>query len=420
MIVFRKFKSALRVWKLSGWRGVRRVTLKKLLAGIDLDSYETLCLANEMDFNHYDLDASQKVHSENLGALDLKSVCWFIPDFTHPYYGGIYTILRFAQFLKVRKGVSNHFVIVGNMPLEKARRGIAQAFPELADATIQFSTDYHLDWADATIATLWTTAYHALKFNATRRKFYFLQDYEALFYPAGSTHAQVEETYRFGFYGIANTPSVMNVYERQYGGKAEFFMPCVDTTLFHPDGRKTSGPPYTLFFYGRPGHPRNGFELGAMALKRLKKRMGANLQILCAGAPWNPAEYELNKVVKNLGLLSIQQTADLYRQCDAGLVMMFTRHPSYLPFELMASGALVVSNYNPATTWFLKDRENCLLSEGSATCLADTLEEALTNTKNRQQITLNALENIRTSYTDWEASFEKIYHFMNLPILPSS
>jgi glycosyltransferase involved in cell wall biosynthesis len=95
--------------------------------------------------------------------------------------------------------------------------------------------------------------------------------------------------------------------------------------------------------------------------------------------------------------------------------MMFTRHPSYLPFELMASGVLVVTNFNPTTTWMLKDGENCLLSEASPTCLADTLERGLLDHALRHQITLNAVNEIRTHYQDWDSQIEKIYAFVKNP-----
>ena len=74
--------------------------------------------------------------------------------------------------------------------------------------------------ADGGVCTLWTTAYYLLKFNKVKRKFYFIQDYEPLFYPGGSTYAQTEATYRFGFYGIANTQGMKDVYETEYGGRA--------------------------------------------------------------------------------------------------------------------------------------------------------------------------------------------------------
>ena len=263
---------------------------------------------------------------------------------------------------------------------------------------------------------MWSTAYYALRYNSTKRKFYFLQDYEPIFYPAGSICAQVQSTYRFGFYGIANTSSVKEAYE-QSGGIGQFFVPAVDTGIFHPaegDGRK-SGEPYTVFFYGRPEHPRNGFELGAAAMRRLKARMEDRVRIVAAGAAWHPSEFGLKAVLENRGMLSYQQTAELYCHCHAGLAMMFTRHPSYLPFELMASGCLVVSNHNPATTWFLKDRENCILSGTSASQLAETLERALLDEKDRTRITANALDQVQKHYSRWEDQIERMYEYMRDP-----
>jgi hypothetical protein len=81
----------------------------------------------------------------------------------------------------------------------------------------------------------------------------------------------------------------------------------------------------------------------------------------------------------------------------------------------MASGTLVVTNHNLATAWFLKDHQNCRLSRISATCLAETLEEALENQEERQRITNNAVQLIRTSYSDWNRQIEKIYGYMRNP-----
>src|ERR1035441_2548341 len=88
--------------------------------------------------------------------------------------------------------------------------------------------------ADACIATLWTTAYYALKFRKAPRKFSFIQDYEPSFYRAGSASALVENNSRFGFYGIANTVSLKEVYEREFGSYSPVSDPCVDLSVFHP------------------------------------------------------------------------------------------------------------------------------------------------------------------------------------------
>jgi glycosyltransferase involved in cell wall biosynthesis len=144
-------------------------------------------------------------------------------------------------------------------------------------------------------------------------------------------------------------------------------------------------------------------------------RLGSQVRIVAAGENWKPKDYDLDGVIENLGLLDYYQTAELYRACKAGLVMMFTRHPSYLPFELMASGSLVISNKNPATSWFLKDGENCRLSDVSATCLARVLEESLLDTDANMRITSFALNQIKDEFYDWGQQFEKIFRFMRNP-----
>src|SRR5690606_25690655 len=139
---------------------------------------------------------------------------------------GIYTLLRFADYFARRHGVQNHFVILGSIDEAEVGRRIGAAFPALAGSPVRQIRRYEqvtaLPPTDAAIATLWGTAYFQLRFNQTRRKFYFLQDYEPLFYPAGSTFAQVEASYRFGYHGIANTPSIADAY-RRYDGHAVSF-----------------------------------------------------------------------------------------------------------------------------------------------------------------------------------------------------
>jgi glycosyltransferase involved in cell wall biosynthesis len=412
-----------RIWKRRGWRGIRQGIWRRVCRPVLWQRYseEAAALVPWLDFAPKDIITSKKIHESYPGTIDIRSVSWFIPDFYHPFYGGVYTILRFANYLKKYKGINQQFVLVGTLSEKRCTQMITEAFPDLAPVTVRRVSAYidldQVEPTDVGIATLWSTAYFLLQFNTTKRKFYFLQDYEPLFYPAGSTYAQVETTYRFGFYCIANTPSIKTIYEKQYGGIAESFIPCVDTQIFQPARSQSvdSSTPFQVFFYGRPRHPRNGFELGSAALRLLKYRLGDRVRIVSAGATWDPGDFNLQGVVENLGLLDYQKTAELYRNCHAGLVMMFTRHPSYLPFELMASGSVVVTNYNPATTWLLKDGENCLLSEASATCLAEKLEQGLLDEKIRQHIIANAIQEMQTRHNNWDNEIEKIYAYMISP-----
>lgn len=415
----------IKILQSDGISGLTRVIKRRVirfLGGSIWDGYrdEALFLSKIYDYSEQDLNLSMKIHETHKGAIDIQKVTWFIPDFFNPYYGGIFTILRFANFLKSVHGIEQEFAVIGSLPEEKISDLIGTAYPLLKDATVHrlsgLSDFSVLGPTDAAVATLWSTAYALLKFNQTKRKFYFIQDLESLFYPAGTIQAQVESTYRFGFYGLTNTPTLKFIYENEYSGKAEFFYPCVDTNIFYPvNSRHNSQGPYRLFFYGRPDHPRNGFEMGIEVLRKLKSKMGEEVEIIAAGAKWNPADYSLNGIVKNLGVLNLKETSELYRTCDAGLVLMFTRHPSYIPFELMASGSLVITNWNPFTTWFLKDGINCLLAIPGVTNLAEKLEYGLRNSKLREAIVNTALKQISESFSDWSLEFEKIYQFMKSP-----
>ena len=380
-------------------------------------SGESQALVEIYDFLPAQLERSNRIKAKP-GTGRLETVTWLLPDFVNAFYGGVHTILRFADGFRRTHNVRSQFCVFGHAPERRLRDQVAAAFPELAGSSSFLVVDSaarvnELPPSDAAVCSLWTTAYAALECDNARRKFYFIQDDEALFYPAGSTSALVEATYGFGFYGICNTVALLDSYIAR-GGQGEYFSPCIDTTVFHDRNRKsaTGGLPYTLFFYGRPGHPRNCFELISAALHILRKRMGDELLAISAGADWEPRDYGLDGIVQNLGLLNYRSTGALYRMCDAGLVMMMTRHPSYLPLELMGCGALVVTNRNPDSAWLLKDGENCLLADLSPSCLADRIEEGLKNIPLRRKITANASDFVAANYSKWEDQIEKIYLYM--------
>jgi glycosyltransferase involved in cell wall biosynthesis len=170
-----------------------------------------------------------------------------------------------------------------------------------------------------------------------------------------------------------------------------------------------------LFYYARPGIPRNGFELAMTTLRRVKRRLGPGIDIVCAGAEWRPADFGLSDIVINLGLLPYAETGELYRSCHMGLAMMMTRHPSYLPLELMACGSLVVVNDNPANRWLLRDHDNCLMSPSSAGCLTQTLVRAAEDYPALSEIRARAEREIEIRHSDWDATLDSIWEFMRMP-----
>ncbi|HSP55780.1 MAG TPA: glycosyltransferase [Dehalococcoidia bacterium] len=365
-----------------------------------------------------EIDANLQLHESNSDPFDVRSINWFIPDMVSPFYGGIHTILRFAAHFKDRYGITSRFVVMGSGPEEFVRSGITAAFPQLADCDIRICSLAEGDirsqpYADISIATLWVTAYAVSKFANTKRKFYMVQDYEPVFYPAGTLYALSEATYRLGLYGLCNTSTLRDIYVDQYSGKAFGFVPAVDTALFHPpEGSRHDDDTMLVFLYGRPGHWRNCYELAIATLRRLKQRLKRKVRIVTAGSWVTSGDSESAYLVDNLGLLDYRETADLYRKCHVGLTLSVSKHPSYLPLELMASGVLVVSNYNPSGFWLLHDQENCLLAEPTAESLCAALERALTDDALRDRLSKQAVADIQARHTDWPSQIDAVYRYI--------
>jgi len=89
---------------------------------------------------------------------------------------------------------------------------------------------------------------------------------------------------------------------------------------------------------------------------------------------------------------------------------MFTKHPSYLPMELMASGSIVITNYNEANTWLLKDRVNCMVVEPSPTFIAESVTALAADPELIRVIRENAFKT--ASSTNWDKEMKKIYKFI--------
>jgi O-antigen biosynthesis protein len=373
------------------------------------------------DLSEEDLSRNERLLREYAAAdsVDIRSIQWFIPWVPTVFLGGVYTILRFAAQFAREHGVESRFCIYDVLAGKGKRMvsGIHSSFPELADAEVTFrkppggGPDYsHLKDCDAAVATFWTSAFPALRFQGARLRFYFVQDFEPYFYPAGSAFGLAEETYRFGWPGIVNTPGLAAAY-RAYGNPALSFVPAVDRTRYHLPAEDRPDAPVRVFFYGRPTSPRNAFGLGLASLAELKYRYGDRVEIICAGESWNPGQFGYADVLSNVGRLrNLEEVAELYRTCHIGLVLMFTKHPSYQPLEFMASGVACVSNRNPDTAWFFRDRENCLLASPMPGAIAESIGALVDDPALRERIVRTALAEV--SEVRWEDQVEAVWRAM--------
>ena len=351
----------------------------------------------------------------------VRSATWFVPYFEHVLFGGISTVFRFMNYLSVKHDVSHRIVLFDNTTSNDAevRAELTHEFPALSGVDIVLPEDGHapfsdfdeLPTTDIAVCTIWHSAYALARFNSTSAKYYFVQDYEPLFYPAGSLYALAEATYRFGFAGLVNTPGLEQIYA-SYGNPSTSFIPAVELVsdgAIKPSSRP--GAPVQVVLYGRPTTDRNGFELLATASKILKERFGAGVRIVSAGEEFDPGEYGLHGIVENVGLLkSREEIHQLYADSDIGVCCMFSKHPSYQPFEYLAAGAAVVTNTNTATSWFLRDEENCLVSEPFPIAIADSIARLVTDAELRMKLAARGHGDVTS--VEWETEFDKLWQFM--------
>jgi O-antigen biosynthesis protein len=192
-----------------------------------------------------------------------------------------------------------------------------------------------IDDAHAIFATSWETAYPVLSSPAKGVRFYFVQDLEPLFYPAGTEALLAEATYRFGFHGVTAGRWLAQRLEQQYGMPADSFDLGCDIGRYRLDAAaERTG----VCLYSRPSTPRRAFELAVAALDLFAERH-PEVEIHIYGESVSRLPF----AVTDHGLLSADELNALYNRCVAGLALSAT-NTSLVPLEMLAAGCIPVVN----------------------------------------------------------------------------
>lgn len=346
----------------------------------------------------------------------IKTVVFILPGF-NAIYAGLNNIFTYMDSMRKRGAKIHIALMVDSSDIEPCRRQIAYKFSELEKVATISSVNINnadlLPSSDMAVCTQWATAYVLARYNETKRKCYFIQDKEASFYAKGTISALVENTYRFGFFGIANTPGLLNWYEKEYGGKGVVIKSVVDLSAYSPDINKPAAPskPYKVFFYARPNEPRNAFELGIAGLIELKKHLGTDVDIYTAGAQWDTSAYGVEDILTNLGKIAYDKLPTFYRSMDAGLMFMFSGHPGVVASELMASGCPVVVNEYDDITWheLYQHEKTCLMTIATASEVARNIKRCLEDERLRKKLIDGGLKKAKEFYVDYEKSQRDTY-----------
>ncbi|MGF1526383.1 MAG: glycosyltransferase family 4 protein [Candidatus Competibacterales bacterium] len=329
---------------------------------------------------------------------------WVIPDF-QVGSGGHRTIFRMVAHLE-RRGCRQRLIIVGPTQFKSgaaAKEVICRHFEPL-EAEVALGEEA-LTPAEFTVATGWQTAYAVERFGATRHKVYFVQDFEPWFFPVGSEYAFAEATYRFGFSAAITAGDWLAETMAGYGIKAYPFSFSYDKHHHYPRPRRDRI--QRVFFYARHVTPRRGFELGLLALGRVHA-VYPDLHVVLAG--WDSSGYHMPFIHLNAGVVSAEELAELYSQCDVGLVLSLT-NISLLPLELMACGCPVVSNNGRNVDWLLRHEDNALLADPTPQALAAALLRVLGDEDLAAGLRTRGLAFAKA--TAWETEAERVCDYFH-------
>lgn len=275
---------------------------------------------------------------------------WVIPDFPKGRgSGGHMTIFRIIRYFEQ---FGHRTTIWIEQPV--FHKTAADAYDDIikyfqcVESDVRFVEDgFFQTRGDAVIATGWTTAYYVEAARGFAAKYYFVQDHETEFYPAGADRKLASLTYGFDLACLCVGPWVEQIMREQYGRWSRGFHLAYDHDVYHdmrdgPDfAHRITRPNECLKIavYAREHTARRCVHLALMGLGLLGLRR-SDFEVHLFGQDEMPFR-ETPFHAYNHGLLDDKALAQLYNECDLGLCFSATNY-SLVPQEMMAAGLPVV------------------------------------------------------------------------------
>lgn len=314
-----------------------RQKIKNINQPTTYDFYSFITYARKDEWEEKEINENEKLR-----------INWVIPAFNIGS-GGHMTIFRMIHYLD-KWGHQNYVTIVPPYLIQKK-----ETIKELIDKhfinignTIVYLWGEKLPPVDIAFATSWHTAYYVDSIKNTYQKFYFVQDYEPIFYPMSAEYLFAEATYSFKYKYITAGKWLCKILKEKYGVIGDYFELGFDPQVYNIKNIQRSK--NTIVFYARRETPRRAYELGVLALKLVKeKRPETEIIFFGSNLRHNPGFS-----IEDKGVLSSAQLSMLYNYATVGVVFSLTNY-SLIPLEMLACGLPVIE---------LKSECNKLVFEG--------------------------------------------------------
>jgi GT2 family glycosyltransferase len=323
---------------------------------------------------------------------------------------------------------------VGQLPRSwrrtiEAYSGLSGMFDRLEVAFGREQSPLEVNAADGFIATTWWTAHiarDALRVLAEHgavgdgRFLYLIQEYEPFTFPMGTYAALAEASYAAPHFGLFSSEFLREYFRRHAIGvfapgrdgdaSSASFQNAITDVSAPASAELAARRSRRLLFYARPEPhaARNLFELGVLALSSALARG--------AIAP----DWELNGIgslaetsvalgegasLRLLPRMSQADYAQMLRDHDVGLALMYTPHPSLVPIEMASAGMLTVTNTfeNKTSDALRAISTNLIAGPPAVDALAEALAEAVAGAGDADR---RAQGSAVAWSRDWQISFD--------------
>lgn len=274
-------------------------------------------------------------------------------------YGGVGTALIFASLLAESKQAMLRIVTRSERPQVSNFNHILETYDIKISSEIEFvfapyyDDKYELSISDNELflTTSWWTTAATLASVKHDSVIYLLQEDERMFYPFGDERLRCEEILanqdiRF----VVNTRLLLDHLIasglNNMVSHGIWFEPAFPKSIYFPR-KSINKQKKQLMFYARPNNLRNLFYFGIEVIEEAVIRNIIKLDewdILLVGKDIPNIIFGNRYTPKKCEGFSWSEYAEFSGTIDLALSLMYTPHPSYPPFDLAASGAVVVTN----------------------------------------------------------------------------
>jgi hypothetical protein len=308
----------------------------------------------------------------------------------------------------------------------QAYEGLGGMFERVEVAFGRETPGIEISRRDTFIATTWWTAHiaRAALAGLDRERFlYLIQEYEPFTFPMGTYAALAAESYTFPHTALFSTELLREYFRRHgigvFAGTAPG--PGDDASIAFQNAITDVRPPAVaelaardrrrLLFYARPEPhaSRNMFELGVLALSEAVRRgalRGWELHGIGTVGGGRTMSLGSGARLDMVPRADQRAYAELLRQHDLGLALMYTPHPSLVPIEMSSAGMLTVTNsFENKTAAALREiSPNLIAPAPTVASVADAIGRAAAAAADHESRVAGAA--VRWS-RDWDESFSE-------------